>query len=129
MHSAVAAVMVHVPQVEAGLAWYQRAFPLARRMTVGGEQAFERLSVGEVFIDVVLSDSKVSSGAAGSVVYWRVAQLESALFLMQSVGATLYRGPMLIENGEAMCQVQDPWGNCIGLRGPSSPRGAANAGA
>jgi len=36
---------------------------------------------------------------------------------------------MLIENGEAMCQVQDPWGNCIGLRGPSSSYGAANAGA
>ena len=129
MQSVIAAVMVHVPQAEAGLAWYERAFPSARRVAVGGAQAFERLSVGEVFIEVVPSDNKVSSGAAGSVMYWRVAQLESALSHMQSAGATLYRGPMLIENGEAMCQVRDPWGNCIGLRGPSSSRVAANAGA
>ncbi|MDY0831642.1 MULTISPECIES: VOC family protein [unclassified Pseudomonas] len=33
-----------------------------------------------------------------------------------TLGATLYRGPMKIEGGEWMCQVRDPWGNCIGLR-------------
>ena len=27
---------------------------------------------------------------------------------------------MSIEGGQLMCQVQDPWSNCIGLRGPSS---------
>ena len=36
------------------------------------------------------------------------------------LGATLYRGPMLIENALAMCQVKDPFGNLIGLRGEYS---------
>jgi len=127
MPSTIAAVMVHVPQVDAGLAWYERAFPSARRVTAGAGHTFERLSVGNVFIEIVPSDRKVGSGPAGTVVYWRVAQLESALSHLQSAGATLYRGPMQIEDGEAMCQVRDPWGNCIGLRGPSSAPRAADA--
>ena len=119
MSSAVTAVMVHVAEVRAGMAWYERAFPTARRESVG-EPPFERLAVGEAFIEVVPADSKVACGAAGSVVYWRVAQFESALSHFQSIGATLYRGPMTIEDGQRSCQVRDPWGNCIGLRGPSS---------
>ena len=122
MQSAIAAVMVHVADTEAGIAWYERAFPTARREQVGNPP-FERLAVGNSSIEVVRADEKVSSGAAGSVVYWRVAQFESALAHFQSLGATLYRGPMSIENGQRMCQVRDPWGNCLGLRGPSSAQG------
>jgi len=55
----------------------------------------------------------------GTVVYWRVAEFDEALAHLLGVGATLYRGPMAIEDGQLMCQVQDPWGNCLGLRGPS----------
>ena len=33
------------------------------------------------------------------------------------LGATLYRGPIAIENELFMCQVKDPFGNLIGLRG------------
>jgi predicted enzyme related to lactoylglutathione lyase len=80
---------------------------------------FEFLRVGATRIELVPSDSKVSSGPCGSVVYWRVAQFEQALSHILAVGATLFRGPLRIERGELMCQVQDPWGNCIGLRGPS----------
>ena len=83
------------------------------------EPEFEYLLVGSTRIEVVPSDSKVSSGPSGSVVYWRVAQFEEALAHFQGIGATLYRGPMRIEGGELMCQVQDPWGNCVGLRGPA----------
>ena len=126
MQIAIAAVMVHVTEVKAGIAWYEQAFPAARR-EIAGDGAFERLVIGEAFIEIVPADSKVSSGAAGSVVYWRVAQFESALSHFQVVGATLYRGPMSIENGERMCQVRDPWGNCIGLRGPSLGQGSSNA--
>jgi predicted enzyme related to lactoylglutathione lyase len=122
MRSAIASVMVHVAEVEAGIAWYERAFTAGRRESTGN-LGFARLAIGEAFIEIVPADSKVSSGAAGSVVYWRVAQFESALSHLQGEGATLYRGPMSVENGERMCQVQDPWGNCIGLRGPSSAQG------
>jgi predicted enzyme related to lactoylglutathione lyase len=116
---AIAAVMVHVSNVAEALAWYSLAFSGASRRRVGVPEV-ELLRVGEVQLEFVPSDSKVSSGPSGSVVYWRVAQFEEALSHFQSVGAKLYRGPMQIEEGQSMCQLQDPWGNCIGLRGPSS---------
>lgn len=115
----IAAVMVHVPQVEAALAWYQRAFPEAVRSRIESTN-LEFLSIGGIQLELVPSDEKVSSGTCGSVVYWQVPAFEATLSHMQSIGAKLYRGPMQIEGGFSMCQVQDPWGNCIGLRGPSS---------
>ena len=68
------------------------------------------------FVLVVNADNKVASGAAGSVVYWRVVNLHHEVQRLVTLGATLYRGPMKIQGGEWMCQVRDPWGNCIGLR-------------
>jgi len=115
---AIAAVMVHVSNVADALAWYSSAFRESSRRRVGLPE-LESLQVGEVQLEFVPSDSKVSSGPSGSVVYWKVAQFEEALSHFQSVGAKLYRGPMQIEGGQGICQVQDPWGNCIGLRGPS----------
>ena len=117
---AIAAVMVHVGDVAAALDWYARAFPAAERIGVAAP-AFECLALGGVRIEIVPADAKVAAGASGSVVYWRVAVLEDALAHFQGLGATLYRGPMAIENGQSMCQVRDPWGNCIGLRGPRRP--------
>ena len=112
----VVAIMIHVADVEAGLLWYQRAFPSAKRKSIA-EPFFEYLDLDGTSIEIVLADEKVASGAAGSVAYWYVANFASALQHMQSIGATLYRGPAEIEDGKRMCQVRDPWGNCIGLRG------------
>ncbi|MDX8425330.1 VOC family protein, partial [Vibrio parahaemolyticus] len=38
----------------------------------------------------------------------------------EAIGASLYRGPMEIENGLSMCQLEDPFGNLIGLRGATT---------
>ncbi len=114
----IAAVLVHVPDCQAGLDWYQAAFLNAKRIRIESED-FELLELGGVQLEIVPSDEKVSSGVAGTVVYWRVTDLDAALNHFKGLGASLYRGPMEIENGLCMCQVRDPWGNCIGLRGPS----------
>jgi len=68
------------------------------------------------------SDGKVDSGASGSVVYWSVDRFDAALRGFESAGAVLYRGPLRLDDAQGvqyMCQVRDPWGNCIGLRGPA----------
>jgi predicted enzyme related to lactoylglutathione lyase len=117
MAPVISAVLVHVPDVEAGLRRYQRAFPTSERKRLEAFD-FEYLCVGDIKLEIVPSDEKVSSGAAGSVVYWYVSNFEGALTHFESLGARLYRGPMDIEEGWRMCQVRDPWGNCIGLRGP-----------
>jgi predicted enzyme related to lactoylglutathione lyase len=112
----IASVMVHVPDTAEGLAWYARAFPSARRVTVESHD-FQYLELGAIRIEVVQADDKVAAGPSGTVVYWQVSDLEGPLRRLLELGATLYRGPMAIENGQGMCQVRDPWGNCLGLRG------------
>jgi len=113
---AVVAIMVHVPNPVDGLAWYEKAFPDSKRRSAGRHD-FEFLDLAEVRIEIVQSDEKVASGAAGTVVYWQVENLDATLDNLKALGASLYRGPMEIENGQRMCQVRDSWGNCIGLRG------------
>ena len=115
----IVAVMVHVHSVSEAMDWYEKVFPNAVRSRID-EKAFEFLQIGQVKLEFVLADQKVSSGPSGSIVYWNFSPFEEALTRFQAAGAKLYRGPMSIENGQLMCQVQDPWSNCIGLRGPSS---------
>lgn len=118
----VAAVMIHVGDVQAALEWYAAAFPLAQRQKIADSEnadtGFECLVYGGVQLELVPADAKVASGAAGSVVYWHFGEFGAALGHFEALGATLYRGPMDIEGGQRMAQVRDPWGNPIGLRGP-----------
>ena len=114
----ICAVMIHASDVDAALDWYSRAFPAARRKVIAShDKEFECLELDGIQIEIVPADEKVASGAAGSVVYWAVDDFETELKHFQSIGAKLYRGPGEIEDGMRMCQVRDPWGNCIGLRG------------
>lgn len=119
LSSRIAALMIHTPAPAEALAWYEKAFPAARQVCLEAFM-FTFLQIGELRIEFVPSDAKVSSGPAGTVVYWEVEDFERSLRELQAIGARLYRGPMAIENGQFMCQVQDPWGNCIGVRGPRS---------
>ena len=118
MPSPIIAIMIHAPDTAAAIAWYARAFPRAapKRIVWSGAE-FECLEIDGIQIEFHPADEKVTAGAAGSVVYWATDDFNATLTHLQSLGATLYRGPGRIENDEQMCQVRDPWGNCIGLRG------------
>jgi len=119
LSSPVAGVLVHVGDVDEALRWYAQAFPNAHVRTDLDVPGLAVLNVDGVQLELVLADEKVGSGPAGSVVYWRVPSVTEALERLQILGGELYRGPMNIEQGLSMCQVGDPWGNCIGLRGLS----------
>lgn len=114
----ILAVLVHVPDVPAALAWYESALPGAVKRKLPEPDPLEFLDVGGVMLEIVPADELVTHAAAGSVVYWNTPDFEASLAQLLRVGATLYRGPGDIEYGQRMCQVRDPWGNCIGLRGP-----------
>lgn len=111
----IISVLVHVPDWRVATEWYAEAFPLATRVHHEPND-FGHLDIEGVAIEIVDADEKVACGAAGSVVYWRVANLQQTLRHLENLGAVLYRGPMAIEGGDWICQVRDPWGNCIGLR-------------
>ncbi len=114
MHPAV--ILVPVPDWEVGFLWYQKAFPGAEVVVIP-EYDFKVLQIGCFTIEVVRSDDKVPSGRSGTVLYWRVDDLLKEVDRFTALGAELYRGPINIEHGLAMCQLSDPFGNLIGLRG------------
>jgi predicted enzyme related to lactoylglutathione lyase len=113
------AVLVYIPDVEIGLQWYQQAFPEAVPMHLP-DLDFTVLDLNGFSIEIVQSDDKVSEGKKGTVLYWSVRDLSVALSRFEALGASLYRGPMEIENGLSMCQLEDPFGNLIGLRGATT---------
>ncbi|MEJ2765940.1 glyoxalase/bleomycin resistance/dioxygenase family protein [Photobacterium sp. MCCC 1A19761] len=111
-----AAVLVHVPDVTRGLEWYNTAFPEAVPI-YHPDFDFTVLDLNGFSLEIVQADEKVGVGKNGTVIYWSVNNLSAALARFEALGAYLYRGPIEIENGIFMCQVEDPFGNLIGLRG------------
>lgn len=116
MTSPICSLLIYVPDVQAALEWYEVAFRGSERRHI---QAFSLtyLDVGGVRLEIVPADTKVAAGPAGTVVYWSVDDFDEAKAHFIRVGATLYRGPMSVEDGKQMCMLQDPWGNCLGLHG------------
>ena len=115
------AVMIHVPDIRAALEWYRRAFS-ASPVSFSAEEGLAVLDVGGFTLEIVRADAKVSSGKCGTVLYWQVAELDAAVSELVAMGARLYRGPMRIDDRLGMCQLEDPFGNLIGLRGKMSMR-------
>jgi predicted enzyme related to lactoylglutathione lyase len=113
----VTAILIHVSNPAEGLLWYGKAFPEAVA-SVSLPSGFEYLRIGDIQLEIVPADEKVSSGAAGTVVYWWTDDFSRSLAHLRDAGAVLYRGPMKIDQELWMCQFRDPWGNCIGVRGP-----------
>ncbi|MCD1409651.1 glyoxalase/bleomycin resistance/dioxygenase family protein [Vibrio vulnificus] len=113
------AVLVHVPDVAKGLEWYKKAFPEAVPI-YHPDFDFTALDINGFSLEIVQADKKVGAGKSGTVVYWSVDNLCVALAQFEELGACLYRGPMEIEDGLSMCQVEDPFGNLIGLRGKTT---------
>jgi hypothetical protein len=92
----ILAVLVHVPDVAAGLGWYQTAFPESTLKTITLPQTLHYLDIGGVMLEIVPADDKVTHAAAGSVVYWRTPNVMATLAHFLSVGATLYRGRLML---------------------------------
>ncbi|EAR08895.1 VOC family protein [Reinekea blandensis] len=107
--------LIHVGDVSNGLDWYRKAFPMA---IVKNIDDFTFLEVNGFALEIVPADEKVGSGKYGSVTYWEVVSLEHEIERFKELGSVVYRGPMKIESDLWMCQVTDPFGNLIGLRGP-----------
>lgn len=111
----IVSILLHTQDWRAATDWYAQAFPQAVRVYPESDD-YGLLQLGGVALEIIDADEKVSSGAAGSVVYWSVEDLRQEVVRLEAMGGTLYRGPLLIEGGEWIAQVRDPWGNCIGLR-------------
>jgi predicted enzyme related to lactoylglutathione lyase len=117
MFCGVAEVMYFVPDCKSAAEWYSRFFNI--EITVLDNPDHFLIKVGEQEVWFHQADDKVPAGAAGHVAYWQVDDFEVVLKQAIKLGAILYRGPLDRKDGNYMCQVKDPYGNLIGLIGPS----------
>lgn len=107
-------VLMFVPRVRPAAEWYGRV--LGRPPEFGGEN-YARIQIGSAALCFHPADEKVPAGRAGQVAYWRVSSVSAARRKFEAAGATLYRGPLNVGNGEAICQLADPFGNVFGVIG------------
>jgi len=117
MFEALEHVLMFVPAVSPAAEWYGRV--LGQRPQFIDEN-FASIRVGTSELCFHVADAKVPAGRAGQVAYWRVSSLNAARGAFEGAGATLYRGPLNIGNGRAICQFADPFGNLIGVVGAAA---------
>jgi catechol 2,3-dioxygenase-like lactoylglutathione lyase family enzyme len=107
-------VVMFVPTVRAAAEWYSSALELP---IAGLDDNFGCINVGSSQLCFHVADEKANAGHRGQVAYWRVSSLTQTCAQLERARATLYRGPLVMGNGEAICQMSDPFGNLIGLIG------------
>lgn len=103
-----------VNDFEKSKAWYAKVLMVQPSIDVEGYAEFR---IGESGISVSPADEKSPFSTGGQVSYWRVKNIHEAIRHFTTAGAAIYRGPLDIENYEAICQLRDPFGNVIGLVG------------
>ena len=95
-------------------AWYAGVLELP---AVFVDENLASIAVGPAQLCFHPADGKVPAGRAGQVAYWRVDSLPEAIDRFRQAGAQLYRGPLVIESAQGICQLADPFGNLFGLVG------------
>ena len=107
-------VLMSVPDVPVPAECYGRV--LGRTPDFDDEN-FASIRIGSAALCFHPADAKVTARRAGQVAYWRVSSVSVARRRFEGDGATLYRGPLTIGNGEVICQLADPFGNVFGVIG------------
>jgi predicted enzyme related to lactoylglutathione lyase len=122
MFRGIQAIFYFVPDVMAAAKWYSKLIeqPVTNYFELEGEIQGVLIQIGEVDMFFHMADTKMQPGHAGQVAYWRVDHINHAIARAQQHGARLYRGPLLIENNQAICQMWDLFGNLFGMHGDYS---------
>ncbi|MFK7800166.1 MAG: VOC family protein [Anaerolineae bacterium] len=97
------------------LEWYAELFSV--KVSHIEAIQFSYLDINGYIVEVHPADGKNKAGKNGQVTYWRVAEFDTFINKAMDMGASIYRGPMKIENDQQMGQLIDPSGNLIGIRG------------
>jgi predicted enzyme related to lactoylglutathione lyase len=108
----VAEVVLFVPDLEAARVWYRE---LLGSDVVAWHDGYGWFEVAGVRVGLHPADAKTPGGVGGVVPYWAVDSVDEAVRIFTAHGARLYRGPVTGVDGARVAQVQDPFGNVVGL--------------
>lgn len=108
-----ATIRLCVSDVARSRDWYKSFFGAD---PVEDLENFASFQLGGTLLDISLADAKSPLSTGGSVGYWLVDNLESAIARATELGGKVYRGPLRVEEVKrTIVQIQDPFGNVIGL--------------
>ncbi|MGZ3699714.1 MAG: VOC family protein [Bdellovibrionota bacterium] len=111
-------ILLFVTDVERSADWYSKFLKQTPEpdYLVPGQFAYFKL--GSIEFCLHRADEKSPASTGGSVAYWRTDDLAQAITRAESLGATVYRGPLQIPGSSRwMAQIRDPFGQVIGLEG------------
>jgi predicted enzyme related to lactoylglutathione lyase len=108
-------VMYVVEDPQQALSWYSQLFDVEPQFLEAFN--FWYLDINGYIIEFLKEDEKSRSGVNGQICYWLVDSFTDFVNKAVSLGATIYRGPIPIEQQQQMAQLKDPFNNVIGIRG------------
>ena len=82
------------------------------------DDRFCSFKFGNTYSNLHPANEKSPKSKGGSVVYLQVEVFESFIKRAISLDMKIYRGPIEVkETGKTICQLEDPFGNIIGIEG------------
>jgi len=112
MIAGLATVIYRVTDLDRAKAWYSSAF----QQTPYFDQPFYvGFSIGGYELGLDPDPSGGKTGPGGSVAYWRVASIDSAVAHFVASGAAVVAAAQEVGEGIKVATVSDPFGNLIGL--------------
>lgn len=105
-------VIYHVTDLDRAKAWYAAAF---EQQPYFDQPFYVGFNIAGYELGLDPNQSLTQSGPGGSVAYWRVAEIESAVQHFIAAGAALISSVQDVGGGIKVATVTDPFDNVIGL--------------
>ena len=112
MIAGLATVIYRVTDLDRAKAWYSSAFQQAPYFD---QPFYVGFSIGGYELGLDPDPSGGKTGPGGSVAYWRVASIDSAVAHFVASGAVVVAAAQEVGDGIKVATVSDPFGNLIGL--------------
>lgn len=107
-------VTLFTSDLAASREFYSRAFGLIPALDLPEICEFK---IGSQSLVLQTPDSLSPAGTETQMAYWPVPSLDDAIARFRELGGEICRGPLDLGNGERICQIRDPFGNTVGLKG------------
>lgn len=108
----LATVIYHAADLNRAKAWYAAAF---QQQPYFDQPFYVGFNIAGYELGLDPNQAVTRAGPGGTVAYWRVAEIESAIQHFVTVGATLVAPVQDVGEGIKVATVSDPFGNLIGL--------------
>jgi len=108
----LATVIYHVPDLDRAKAWYASVF---QQQPYFDEPFYVGFNIAGYELGLHPGGTVSRPGPGGSVAYWRVADIERAVDHFVTNGATVVGRVQDVGGGIKVADLQDPFGNVVGL--------------